>query len=313
MLPPSSSSASLERGLNAPRAAVLRDTSTRLTRCRRGDSPPEVPLKIEDGGEGQAEAGGGKPGGRVVKEGSTSTELPEDEARRACSSVTESSRADEPANAGNDTPPVDIPFDRPWSEGDGGKGSDVASTEIRRTMPGSESNGKSLNQEEEEDGEEARHPRRQAQAENDCLRDTTKPESGYRPAGSATATAGGGRGNRAGGGRRRERRRSRGMRLARSNTILKMMTADGHPLVASKSFPSLPGVDEHQRPPFWLAKMHDNMRENRQAPQVDSGATISSSLRCSRVRAMWAYVCLYLCLDEMFEYYSLGGDTQFSV
>ncbi|CAB1098068.1 unnamed protein product [Ectocarpus sp. CCAP 1310/34] len=47
--------------------------------------------------------------------------------------------------------------------------------------------------------------------------------------------------------------------------VISMMISDGHPLVASRGFPSLPGVDEHQLPSFWLAEMHDNMRKNRQA------------------------------------------------
>ncbi|CAN0435689.1 unnamed protein product, partial [Ectocarpus sp. 12 AP-2014] len=47
--------------------------------------------------------------------------------------------------------------------------------------------------------------------------------------------------------------------------VISMMISDGHPLVASRGSPSLPGVDEHQLPPFWLAEMHDNMRKNRQA------------------------------------------------
>ncbi|CAN0309982.1 unnamed protein product, partial [Ectocarpus sp. 12 AP-2014] len=52
--------------------------------------------------------------------------------------------------------------------------------------------------------------------------------------------------------------------------VISMMISDGHPLVASRGSPSLPGVDEHQLPPFWLAEMHDNMRKNRQARSPSS-------------------------------------------
>lgn len=39
-------------------------------------------------------------------------------------------------------------------------------------------------------------------------------------------------------------------------------TACAHPLL-SKFVPTLPGVDEHQRPPFYLGQMHENMRQIR--------------------------------------------------
>lgn len=45
--------------------------------------------------------------------------------------------------------------------------------------------------------------------------------------------------------------------------VMKRCRATGrHPLLL-KVAPSLPGVDEHQRPPFRLAEMHENMRRDR--------------------------------------------------
>lgn len=57
--------------------------------------------------------------------------------------------------------------------------------------------------------------------------------------------------------------RGGGRPLRCGQKVISTMISDGHPLVASRGFPSLPGVDEHQLPPFWLAEMHDNMRKNR--------------------------------------------------
>lgn len=73
-----------------------------------------------------------------------------------------------------------------------------------------------------------------------------------------------GGGGGGGGHHQAARKRIGGRRRKRcGNSVLSTMTKEGHPLVASKVFPSLPGVDEHQLPSFWLAEMHDNMRKNR--------------------------------------------------
>lgn len=76
---------------------------------------------------------------------------------------------------------------------------------------------------------------------------------------------------RAGQGGRTRRRRSRirgrdrlSLGNVSSSRRARMKTGPiNHPLGASRVFPTLPGVDEHQRPVFWLAEMHENLRKNR--------------------------------------------------
>lgn len=292
VLHPSSSSASHEDGLNASRtAAVSNHKSARLARCRRADPSPEPEQKVEEEkvreGQGDREVGRCEPGCGAGEDGSRSTGFPRDEAagRRADPPVAASSRRADgaPGNEDNDAPREGswkVPFDnRPGSEGDGGNGGgNAAPAETGRVTPGAaEYNGKSSNQEEDQHDEEQkgekqerRQPRRQSQAaENDSVGDRTTLDSRSRVAGSesrpeAVAAEESRRRHRPGGGRRMERwrRREAGGR-AKSNKILSMMTKDGHPLVASRAFPTLPGVDEHQRPPFLLAQMHDNMRKDR--------------------------------------------------
>lgn len=69
--------------------------------------------------------------------------------------------------------------------------------------------------------------------------------------------------------RRRRQRKGRGRQgmlfgRAINTNIVRVKTAPtGHPLGGSRVFPTLPGVDEHQRPVFWLAEMHENLRKNR--------------------------------------------------
>lgn len=119
---------------------------------------------------------------------------------------------------------------------------------------------RSLQQEEQQEEQQ-----QQPEVENETLvRGSTKCEN--EPAVKETvALVAGGRGEGGGrGGYQAARKSSNGRRRRRCrNSVLSMMTKAGHPLVASKESPSLPGVDEHQPPSFWLAEMLDNMRKNR--------------------------------------------------
>lgn len=259
--PLSSSTVSQESGFSGPPAVVNHDDKgTRLARCRRGSPSPEFPPKVEESDEEQRERRGAR------NEGRTSPGVPRNETGRVDASEVETSRADEPGNKENDIPYPDFPCDRPESQGERGAGGEPATSEISGTNPSVEYDGRSLNQEEEKDEEEKeRQPLRQSQAEN---KDDREDVSAFAAEGARTTTVGGNGGHRAGRRRLRGRRRPRGT----SNKILSMMSKEGHPLVVSKGSPTLPGVDEHQRPLFCLAEMHDNMRKNRQATNTEPPA-----------------------------------------
>ncbi|CAN0071598.1 unnamed protein product, partial [Scytosiphon promiscuus] len=91
-----------------------------------------------------------------------------------------------------------------------------------------------------------------------------------------------GRSGREGHGSRRTRK-SRGRHTpnpckARSRVRSKTAPTD-HPLGTSRISPTLPGVDEHQRPVFWLAEMHENLRKNRTRMDTEIETELSMVVR----------------------------------
>eukprot|EP00752_Nemacystus_decipiens_P003651 g3365.t1 len=300
VLHPSSSSAPRENGLDAPcMAAACNNKGTRLARCRRGNPPTDSPREAEaEGGGQEGEGGGRQPECGAGEGGSRLIEFAQYQAERVELSAVDSPRAGGRRKEEEDAPPGELGFDDPrGNEGNGGlEDDDAASAGESRVVPGTEITVEKISNQEEdkpanEPGQQPEPPRRRSEGKNECSRASEElyskpqvPDSASPPA----VAAGLGeerRRHRVGRGRRGEaRQRQDAAARTTSNRILSMMTKDGHPLVASKAFPTLPGVDEYQRPPFMLAQMHDNMRKDRQAyrPNFGHSRDLEAAFRASR-------------------------------
>ncbi|CAM9161191.1 unnamed protein product [Hapterophycus canaliculatus] len=83
--------------------------------------------------------------------------------------------------------------------------------------------------------------------------------------------------------RRRQRRKGRGRQrliLGKNSSRLTMKTASTVNLLGgSRVSPTLPGVDEHQRPVFWLAEMHESLRKNRTRMDTEIETELSMVVR----------------------------------